>query len=124
MPPRRPDRPFKNSKDSSPVGNKQREVLEREARIKQELERTRKFIEEAPKKKAEVEQKRREELLQRAGRVGRIDGPTDRRYDSVIATPRQRPLRKERNHDRVLFLFLLIAFGFVICYAWRILMHG
>jgi len=123
-PPQRPVR--KKQTGPSPVGAKQQEVREREAKIREELERTRRFLEEAPKKKAEVEQRRREELLTRAGRVGRIDGPIDHRFNSVggATTPRHRPLRKERNYDQLVFVFLLILFGFVIYWACIRLVQG
>lgn len=122
----RPDR-SKKAPIGSPVDAKKREVQEREARIRAELDKARRFLDDAPRKKAEVERRQREELLQRSARVSRIDGPVDhRRLNNVTnaqAKP-QRRLRKERNHDQLMFFFLLTLFVIVIYWACNKLMHG
>jgi len=122
----RPDR-SKKAPSGSPVDAKKREVHERETKLRAELERMQRFLDDAPKRREAAEKRKREEALQRSARVSRIDGPVDhRRLNTVIAATQKphRRLRRERNHDQLLFFFLLTLFVIVIYWACNKLMHG
>jgi hypothetical protein len=115
------------SDDNSPIRSRQQELAAQEAKIRAELEVKKKFIEEAPKRHAQAEERRRQEIASKYGRPTRIDRPIDHKFDLHAGRkPTRTPvLRRERQHgSKLLFVGLLISFGLVLYYAWRVLLHG
>ena len=100
------------AKPFTPLDAKQQALLEKEAQLRSKTEELERLIEEAPKRRDEIERKRREEVL--VGNQTLFAGAAlrDRRYDVAVAdTPpvSARRLRSERRDGRFLFLVLLFV---------------
>src|SRR4051794_9334928 len=98
----------------SPIDAKMRDVVEREAKTRAEMEECQKVIKEAPQRAEKIAQARREEIRARATRTEmRRTHPaalTDkwRTLEVNVAVPAQyKRLRKERRQGRLLFFALL-----------------
>lgn len=109
-------------KPLTPLDAKQKALLETEAQLRSRTEELERLIESAPKRREELERKRREEVL--VGNQTLFSGAAlrDRRYDVAVAdTPpvSSRRLRSERRDGRFLFLvllFVLLALGLSIAH--------
>ena len=101
-------------KPESPLDARMREVTEREARNRAEMERCQKVIKEAPERAEEIVQARRQEIRSRATRTEtRRGNPAAlkdkwRMLEVNAAGPAQhKRLRAERREGRSLFFLLL-----------------
>jgi hypothetical protein len=110
---------------SNPLDDQARDLAAQQAKLRAEIERNQRLIEEAPKIRKEQERLRREELVRRASR-------TDGRRDSHVALqdPRhafefnaarpaqQKSLRAARRRGRFLFFVLLCTLAAVVYWAY------
>jgi hypothetical protein len=114
---------------ATPLTAKQRALIEEEQRIKAEMERCSKFVEEAPKRAEKIQRDQREELIRRAATMhGGGGGSTralDRRFglDANVA-PAERRTRAERRQGRLMFFVLLLALAGAIFYFYYTVTHG
>jgi hypothetical protein len=109
-------------KPESPLDAKMREIAEREAKMRAEMEECQKVIKEAPERAEKIAQARREEIRARATRTEmRRSSPAAlpdkwRALEVNAAAPAQhKRLRKERRQGRLLF-FALLAVFLGVCY--------
>lgn len=98
----------------SSLERKKREIAEKEARNRAEMEKCQKLIEEAPLRAEEIARARREEMIARASRTERrrtapASLPDPRRTLEANPAPPgpQRRLRAERRQGRLRFFLLL-----------------
>ena len=106
---------------------RQKQELERHAeRIKQELGKTREFLDKAPALVAEAQRKQQREVIERFHRPSRIEGPADFRLELIGTRPAKpvRKLRKDRSIAPLVTLLLLAGFCAGVYYAWRVLWQG
>jgi hypothetical protein len=125
MPPKR--RKSEKPQASSPLDDKARALAEQQDKLRAEIERNQRLIENAPKLRKEYERIRREELVKRAsrteGRRGSHVALQDPRhgYEFNAAMPaRQKSLRAERRRGRFLFFILLCTLAAVVYWAYLI----
>ena len=107
---------------------KQRALLEEEQRVKAEMERCTKFVEEAPKLADKIHREQRDELLRRAAMTHKSARPAsliDRRttLEANVAAPIQRRMRAERRQGRLMFFVLLLALAGAIFYLYYTVTH-
>ena len=109
----------------SPIQNRKQELERQAEQIKQELSKTREFLDKAPALIAEVQRKQQRAIIERFQRPQRLGGPSDIRYDFDPGRRRKppKPLRKERSKAPLVTLLLLAAFCAVMYYAWRVMWH-
>ena len=114
----------------SPIDAKKRQLAEREAANRAEIQKRQEFLKKAPKRAEEAANAKREKLIERASRA---DRPRSRRsatlpdpwrtYETNVAVPAQeKRTRSERRKGRRLFLFLvlvLIGAGYVLYVSIR-----
>ena len=123
---RKPEKP----QAGSPLDAKARALAEEQDKLRAEIERNQRLIENAPKIRKEYERVRREELVKRAsrteGRRGSRVALQDPRhgFEFNAAMPaRQKSLRAERRRGRFLFFVLLCALAAVVYWAYLIFTH-
>lgn len=115
---------------ATPLGSKQRALLEEQETLRKKMAKLERLIEDAPKR-AEAEEKiRREELFARsepASRRGRPSALGDKRHNTVFAPAlagvrprRRRPLRSEQRQARLLFFALLFGLAVVLLWLWSV----
>ena len=114
-------------KAESPLDAKMREVAEREAKNRAEMEECQQVIKDAPQRAKKIAEARREELITRAARTEtRRGNPAAlpdrwRTMDVNVAAPAQhKRLRAERRQGRLLFfalLFTLLGVGYWLYYT-------
>ena len=99
----------------TPLNAKQEELARRESKLREEMQKLERMIEEAPRVAEETSRRQREELLLRASEgSSRLDvsiALQDKRFGdgAHYSGPRRRSLRKERREGRIVFLVLVIA---------------
>lgn len=113
----------------TPLTVKQRALLEEEQRVKAEMERCSKFVENAPKRAAEIQREQRDELLRRAATTHKGPRPTalvDRRglLEVNVVVPAQRRMRAERRQGRLMFFLLLLTLAGAILYLYYTVTRG
>jgi hypothetical protein len=107
------------AKSGTPLNAKQDELTQREEKLRAEMQRLERMIEEAPRLAEETSRRQREELLARASQGGsRLDvsiALMDKRW-SDHGGVRLRPgsLRKHRREGRIVFIVLLIALSAIV----------
>lgn len=105
----------RQSKSDSPLNEKQAELAQLEAKLRDDMRKLERMIEEAPRVAEETTRRQREELLERAtAERSRLDVSIalhDKRYGDGghYRGGRRGALRKERREGRILFLVLVIA---------------
>jgi hypothetical protein len=114
---------------TTPLTAKQRALIEEEQRVKAEMERCARFVEDAPKRAEKIQREQRDELLRRAATMHNGGGSTrvlDRRFelDANVAAPAQRRTRAERRQGRLMFFVLLLALAGAIFYLYYTVTHG
>ena len=116
---------------SSPLDAKRRALAEQERKLREEIERRQRLIEEAPKIAREQEKRRREAIINRASRVEgngntRTALPDPRyAYEAQIATVgRGRRLKREQRRGMLTFFILLATFGAVVAWIYFSLIRG
>jgi hypothetical protein len=109
----------------TPLDEKARALAEAQAKLEQEIARHQQVIQEAPKRAKEIQQRRREELINRASRTEARPGSRvalpDRRYSELnagVATARPRGLRAERRRGRLMFFVLLLTFSGLVYWLY------
>jgi hypothetical protein len=112
---------------SSPLDEKARALAEQQDKLRAEIERNQRLIENAPKMRKEYERVRREELVKRAsrtdGRRGSRVALQDPRHNfefNAAMPARQKSLRAERRRGRFLFFILLCTLAAVVYWAYLI----
>ena len=109
----------RSSRSTTPIGQKQQELAQRETDLRSKMEKLERMIADAPRAAEETARRQREELLMRAseGR-SRLDvsiSLQDKRYgDDGGGTRRRGSLRKERQEGRIVFLVLLVALAITV----------
>lgn len=122
--------PRKGTKTAaSPLTAKQRALHEEEQKVKAQMERYSKFVEDAPERAAKMQRDQRDELLRRAATMHTGGGSTrviDRRFEleATVAAPVQRRMRAERRQGRLMFFVLLLALAGAIFYLYFTVTHG
>jgi hypothetical protein len=100
------------------LDSKKKAVAADEAKLRAQMERYQKLIENAPKIAKERERRQREQFVTRAARADHRPARAalpDRRYELNPGAPaRQRRLRAERNRGRAMFFILLLIFAGVV----------
>jgi len=105
----------------TPLDAKQKAIAEEEAKLREQMARYERLIEQAPKIAKQREKARREEFIVRASTgpksASRRFALPDSRYELNAGVPaRQRRLRAERNRGRNTFFFLLL--GLAVSVVW------
>lgn len=109
---------------------KQRALLEEEQRVKAEMERCTRLVEDAPQRAEKIRREQREELLRRAAMTHKGMGSTkiiDRRVAleaNVAAPAQQKRMRAERRQGRLMFFVLLLSLAGAILYLYYTVTHG
>jgi hypothetical protein len=116
-------------KPDTALDAKQRAIQEQEAKLRAQMEKYQKMIEEAPRLAKERERTRREQFIKRAAhaeaRFGAGGRLPDRRYDLNVGLPaRQRRLRQERNRGRMMFFVLLLVLAAVVAWLYFTITQG
>jgi hypothetical protein len=114
---------------ATPLTAKQRALLEEDQRVKAEMEKFAKFVENAPKRAAEIQREQRDELIRRAATMHKGSGASalfDRRttLEANLAAPAQRRMRAERRQGRLMFFILLLTLAGAIFYLYYTVTHG
>jgi hypothetical protein len=115
---------------ATPLTAKQRALLEEEQKLKAKMEKMQSFVENAPRRAAEIQREQREELLRRAATMHKGLGSTslvDRRATleaNVAANAKERHLRSVRRQGRLMFVILLLALGVAVFYLYYTVTHG
>lgn len=104
----------RSSKTSTPLIQKQADLVREESQLREEMEKLERMIKDAPRAAEETSRRQREELLRRASEGGsRLDVSLtlqDKRFgDDGGWSGRRVSLRKERREGRIIFLVLVIA---------------
>jgi hypothetical protein len=114
---------FGRAEKSTPLDAAQRAIAEQEAKLRAQMEKYQKLIDQAPKLAEERDRIRREQARQRATHIERRFGNgaslPDRRFELNAGLPaRQRRLRQERNRGRMMFFLLLLVFIGTVLWAY------
>lgn len=112
----------------TPIDVRQRAIQEQEAKLRAQMEKYQKLIEEAPKLAKERERARREQFITRAARtehrIGSRAALPDNRYELNVGAPvKQRKLRAERKRGRNTFFVLLFLLGIAVAYLYFTIAH-
>ncbi len=104
----------RSQKEETPLTEKQRQLAQAEARLRDDMEKLERVIADAPRRAEETTRRQREELIARAAEGGsRLDvsiALQDKRFgDGGAYRGRRVSLRKERREGRIIFLLLVIA---------------
>jgi septal ring factor EnvC (AmiA/AmiB activator) len=106
----------RSPRSASALDQTKQELARQESELRDQMEKLKQMIADAPRVAEEVEKRQREELLMRASQGGsRLDvslALEDKRYGDVGSRKRRGSLRKERREGRILFLALVIALLF------------
>jgi hypothetical protein len=109
------------------LDEKARALAETQANLEAEIARQQRVITEAPERAKELQQRRRDELINRASRTESRTGVAlpDRRYNELhVAVPvRPRGLRAERRRGRLMFFVLLLTFCGLVCWLYYTVMQ-
>jgi len=118
------------SKAPTPLSTKQRALQEQETKLKAEMERCKKLVEDAPRIAAEQQRRQREEMINRASMTHRptrptavVDRGTTLRADPAV-TGRQRRTRAERRQGRMMFFVLLLTLAAAVFYLYHTVTRG
>ncbi len=115
---------------TTPLTAKQRALLEEEQRVKAEMERCTRLVEDAPQRAEKIRREQREELLRRAAMTHkgmgsvRIIDPRGILEVNVGAPAQQKRLRAERRQGRLMFFVLLLALAGAILYLYYTVTRG
>jgi len=123
-------RPQGNNKTPTPLDEKARALAETQAKIEAEIARQQQVIQEAPQRAKEIQQRRRDELINRASRTEARPGSRaalpDRRFSELnLAMPpmRQRGLRAERRRGRLMFFVLFVTLCGLVWWLYHTVTH-
>ena len=114
-------------KAESPLDAKMREVAEREAKNRAQMEECQQVIKDAPQRAKKIAEARREELIARAAHTETRRGNPAALHDrwrtmevNAAAPAQHKRLRVERRQGRLLFfalLFTLLGVGYWLYYT-------
>src|SRR3712207_9521962 len=100
-------------KPETPLTQQQQERAQREAELRDQVQKLQHLIEQAPRIAEETSRRQREELLERANSGGsRLDvslALQDKRYGDYDGDRPRGSLRKQRREGRIIFLVLVVA---------------
>ena len=118
-------------KAESPLDAKMREVAEREAKNRAQMEECQQVIKDAPQRAKKIAEARREELITRAARTETRRGNPAALHDrwrtmevNAAAPAQHKRLRAERQQGRLLFFALLFTLLGVGCWLYYTLTHS
>lgn len=128
-PKRRPE--GNDKKKPTPLDEKARALAEAQAKLEAEIARQQQVIQEAPQRAKEIQQRRRDELINRASRTEARPGSRtalpDRRFSELnlgMPPARQRGLRSERRRGRLMFFVLFVTLcGLVYWLYYTVTQH-
>src|SRR5258708_23920993 len=111
--PKRKVPPKKLAKVDSPLDARQKAIAEQEEKLRSQMEKYQRLIEEAPKLAKERDRARREQYVTPASRTEQRARPRaalpDRRFELNAGAPApQKRLRPEKNRGRRLFFVVLL----------------
>ena len=111
------------SPQTSAIAAHQKRLAEEDARIKAEEARLNRMLEAAPKKRAELVRKQRDEFIKRKAKVVHLDGPVDRRFDAlpIPRAGRGPKMRKDRTFSQLLCVVLVVGLCLSLYYAFRVM---
>lgn len=115
---------------ATPLTAKQRALLEEEQKVQAKMAKMQSFVENAPKRAAEIQREQRDELLRRAATMHKGQGSTsliDRRTTleaNVAAHAKERHLRAVRRQGRLMFVVLLLTLAGAVFYLYYTVTHG
>ncbi len=95
--------PKRSDGPGSPLESKKRALAEQQAKLQADMETQKRLIEEAPKRAAAENKRRREELIKRASRTDRFNASgslPDPRHPFHLQEGKPLPARKLRKHRR------------------------
>jgi hypothetical protein len=127
---RKPEKPNrKPASGGTPLDEKRRRLEEEQARVRSEVARKERLINEAPKLKAEAEKRRRDELVTRASRTESrtpraLLDPRHSFEANVGALVRTRKLRREKSQGMWTFFALLLVLAGVIYWIYAVVIRG
>jgi hypothetical protein len=113
----------------TPLDAKQKAIAEQEAKLRAQVERYQRLIEEAPKRAAEQARAQREQFIKRASRTeqgarSRAALP-DSRYELNAGAPaKMKKLRAERNRGRNTFFILILVLAVAILWLYFTVTHA
>ena len=115
----------------SPLSAKQQALQAQEAKIKADMERCQKLMEDAPRLAEEQRRRQREEMISRASMTHRPTRPTSVVDRSSILHATVLPLsgrggrmRAERLQGRLMFFVLLLTLAAALFYLYYTVTHG
>lgn len=111
----------------SPLDQKQKALAEQEEKLRREMERLTKMIDQAPQLAAAERQRKREEIVARSREGARRVQPrgalVDKRYDLHMGSsvrPRRKALKAERREARLKFFGLIILLAAVLIFLFSL----
>jgi len=122
-------RPQDKGKSPTPLDEKARALADAQAKLEAEIARQQQVIQEAPQRAKEIQQRRRDELINRASRTEARPGSRvalpDRRFSELnVAVPvRQKGLRAERRRGRLMFFVLFVTFCGLVYWLYYTVTH-
>ena len=104
-------------KAESPIETRKRQLAEKEAATRAQLQQCQQFLNDAPKRAEKIAKAQREKIIERASRAERPRGRRPatlpdpwRTYEANVAVPAlHKRTRAERRQGRRLFFFLLLV---------------
>ncbi len=114
---------------ATPLDEKARALAETQAKLEAEIARQQRVIQEAPQRAKEIQQRRRDELINRASRTESRPGSRaalpDRRFSELnfVAPARQRGLRAERRRGRLMFFVLFVTLCGLVYWLYYTVTH-
>lgn len=114
----------------TPIDTRQKAIAEQEAKVRLQMAKYEKLIEDAPRLAKERARVQREQFVTRAARADnsvptRAVAPGRRRYELNAGAPaRERRLRAERNAGRGMFFILLLVFAVVVAWLYFTFFRG
>ena len=122
-------RPQGKEKSPTPLDEKARALAEAQAKLEAEIARQQQVIQEAPQRAKELEERRRNELINRASRTEARPGSRvalpDRRFSELnVAVPtKTKGLRSERRRGRLMFFVLLLTLSGLVYWLYYTVTH-
>lgn len=120
----------KPSRSGTALDTEKAAVAAEEAKLRAQMEKYQRLIEEAPKKAKAMARARQEQLVAQRSKIQQPQGRAraalpDRRFELNAGAPaRERRLRVERNQGRMMFFILLLVFASVLAWVYFTVLHS
>jgi hypothetical protein len=114
--------PKRSDGPGSPLEAKKRALAEQQAKLQADMETQKRLIEEAPKRAAAENKRRREELIKRASRTDRFNASgslPDPRHPFHLQEGKPLPARRLRKHRRQgMWTFFVLCAVLLVVLFW------